>query len=168
MTYRSAPMPELPSAGDVAALSDLERRLLNDFQHDFPLTPEPYAALAAKLGVSEATVLATLQSLHARGMVSRVGPVFQTHRVGASTLAAMPVPEGRLEAVANLVSQYPEVNHNYEREHGFNLWFVVTAPTRERVTAVLEEIRATTGLQVLDLPMEESFHIDLGFRLWDC
>ncbi len=149
-------------------MSALERRLLNDFQRDFPLKPEPFAAIAEELGVTADEVIASLGSLQARGMVSRVGPVFQTHRVGASTLAAMSVPTGRLEAVANLVSGYPEVNHNYEREHSFNLWFVVTAPTRERVTEVLEDIRATTGLQVLDLPMEESFHIDLGFRLWDC
>lgn len=153
---------------DTLPLTELERRLLNDFQHDFPLVSNPFAVLAERLGVSEGDVLASLDALQQRGMISRIGPVFQTHRVGASTLAAMPVPAGRLEAVAQLVSRYPEVNHNYEREHAFNLWFVVTAPTRARVTEVLEEIRATTGLQVLDLPMEESFHIDLGFRLWAC
>ncbi len=153
---------------DTLPLTELERRLLNDFQHDFPLVPNPFAVLAERLGVSEGDVLASLEALQQRGMISRIGPVFQTHRVGASTLAAMPVPTGRLEAVAQLVSRYAEVNHNYEREHAFNLWFVVTAATRTRVTEVLEEIRATTGLQVLDLPMEESFHIDLGFRLWAC
>jgi len=149
-----------------AALSALERRLLDEYQHGFPLTPTPYADLARALGVSEARVLRTLRSLAERGYVSRVGPVFRPHRAGASTLAALAVPPDRLEAVAALVSAYPEVNHNYAREHTFNLWFVLTAPGRLRIEAVLAEIEARTGLAALDLPLEQDFHIDLGFALW--
>lgn len=148
------------------SLSPLERRLLNDYQRDFPLSPDPYAQIARELGVSEGQVLGALRSLAARGLIGRVGPVFRPRRVGAATLAAMAVAPARLEAVAALVSAYPEVNHNYEREHRFNLWFVVTAPDRERVSQVLDEIHEATGLAVLDLPMEQEYHIDLGFPLW--
>ena len=65
----------------------------------------------------------------------------------------------------DIVSEYDEVNHNYEREHDFNLWFVLTAPTAGRISAVIDEITGRTGLPVMDLPLEEAFHIDLGFRL---
>jgi DNA-binding Lrp family transcriptional regulator len=147
-------------------LSPLERRLLNDYQRDFPLSSAPYVEIARELDVSEREVLTALRSLAARGMISRVGPVFRPRRAGAATLAAMAVPAARLEAVAALVNAYPEVNHNYEREHRFNLWFVVTAPDRQRVCQVLDEIRRASGLAVLDLPMEEEYHIDLGFPLW--
>jgi hypothetical protein len=64
------------------------------------------------------------------------------------------------------VSGFSEVNHNYQREHVWNLWFVVTAPDAARVGQVLAEIEAATGLEVLDLPLERSFYIDLGFPLW--
>jgi hypothetical protein len=57
------------------------------------------------------------------------------------------------------------VNHNYEREHGFNLWFVLAAPDAERVAEVLDEIATRTGIPVMNLPLEEAFHIDLGFPL---
>ena len=87
------------------------------------------------------------------------------HRAGWSTLAAMVVPEDELDGSRGLVSAYPEVNHNYEREHEFNLWFVVAAPSRERVAAVLCEIETRTGLPVLDLPLEEAYRLDLGFPL---
>ena len=145
--------------------SDLEKHLLNDFQRDFPLSSRPYAELAARLGVTEEQVLATLEDLQAQGAISRIGPVFRPHKVGASTLAAMAVPAARLDAVAELVSAYPEVNHNYERGHRFNLWFVVTAPDRARLDAVLGEISARTHLTVLALPLLEDYHIDLGFDL---
>ncbi|MES9926742.1 MAG: Lrp/AsnC family transcriptional regulator, partial [Candidatus Thiodiazotropha sp. 6PDIVS] len=79
--------------------------------------------------------------------------------------AAMEVPKERLESVADVVSSYGEVNHNYEREHSLNLWFVVTAADRAALTHVLREIEINTGLEVIDLPMIEDFYINLGFPL---
>jgi len=148
------------------ALTALEKCLLNEYQPGFPLCPEPYAEIAMQLGVAEADVILTLESLQRRGFISRVGPVFAPQRAGASTLAALAVPEDRLESVANLVSAYAEVNHNYQREHAWNLWFVVTAPDQGRVKQVLADIEAATGLAVLNLPLERAFYIDLGFPLW--
>lgn len=146
-------------------VADLE--LLNRFQRDFPLTSEPFRVIADRLGWSEAEVLAALCRLRDEGKVSRVGAVFATRRLGISTLAALAVPPERLEAVARVVNEYPEVNHNYQREHDFNLWFVLTAATASRLQAVLTEIGDKTGLPVLDLPLLEEFHIDLGFNLHD-
>jgi siroheme decarboxylase len=146
-------------------LSNLERRLLSDFQHDFPLSSMPYADIAHELGVSEAEVLETLARLKKQGAVSRVGAVLRPNTVGVSTLAAMAVPTAELETVAALVSAYPEVNHNYEREHSLNLWFVVTAPDSTRLQLVLDEISTRSGYAVLPFPLLEDYHIDLGFDL---
>lgn len=142
-----------------------DMRLLNDFQRDFPLVARPYAALGERLGIGEDEVIAALQRLRDDGTVSRIGAVFKPGAVGASTLAAMAVPADRLEDVAATVSGYAEVNHNYEREHRLNLWFVVTGPDRKGIETVIGEIEAVTGLKVLDLPMLEDFHLDLGFDL---
>ncbi|GAB6048682.1 AsnC family transcriptional regulator [Methyloparacoccus murrellii] len=143
----------------------LRQRLLNDFQRDFPLTPRPYAALAERLGVSEEAVLASLRELKAASVVSRVGAILPPNTVGVSLLAALAVPEEALEAVAAWVSALPEVNHNYQREHRYNLWFVVTAANPAQLEAVLCAIERHTGLAVLRLPLLEAFHIDLGFPL---
>jgi DNA-binding Lrp family transcriptional regulator len=144
----------------------LERALLDGFQRDFPLSPTPFRDIAVRLGVAEDEVLTTLQRLQRIGVVSRVGPIIRPRRVGASTLAAMAVPTERMEAVAALVSSYAEVNHNYEREHRYNLWFVVTAENRACLQAVLAQIEARAGIAVLDLPLLEDYHIDLAFPLW--
>ena len=157
------PHAATPNAGH--DFSPLERRLLNDFQHDLPLSPTPFADIAAELGVSEEEVLNTLDALKSRGLISRVGPVFRPNRVGASTLAAMAVPPSRLDEVAALVNGYPEVNHNYEREHRFNLWFVVTARDEARLQAVLDDIAARSGIDVMPLPLLDDYFIDLGFEL---
>lgn len=146
-------------------LNRLDQALLNDFQQGLPLSPTPYADMAEQLGVSEDEVLASLQRLQQGGAISRVGPVFRTHSIGASTLAAMAVPEGELEQVAAVVNGFEAVNHNYEREHALNLWFVATAPDQPHLDAVLAEIEQQTGIAVIALPMIEDYHIDLGFEL---
>jgi len=142
-----------------------ERRLLNDYQRDFPLEPRPFARIADELGLREDDVLAMLADLQAGGTVSRVGAVVRPNTIGASTLAAMAVPVERLETVAALISARPEVNHNYEREHALNLWFVVAAADQAAVRATLESIAAETGLPVVDLPLQTAYRIDLGFDL---
>lgn len=146
-------------------MTPLELRLLNEFQRDFPLAPEPYRVLAETVGASEREVLEGLARLRSSGAVSRVGAVFRPGAIGASTLAAMAVPRGRLDCVATLVSRFPEVNHNYEREHEFNLWFVAAAQDDDALEALLDRIECATGLPVLALPLVEEYHIDLGFRL---
>jgi len=146
-------------------LSATEKKLLNDYQRDFPLHPRPYANIAEDLGLTEDEVLDLFAGLMDQGACSRIGAIVRPNTVGASTLAAMTVPADRLDEVAGIVSAQPEVNHNYEREHAFNLWFVIAATDAEAVKDVLGRIERLTGLAVMDLPLVKSFHIDLGFDL---
>jgi siroheme decarboxylase len=146
-------------------MNTLEFRLLNEFQREFPLVSEPYALIARKLGVTRDEVLETLARLRSLGAVGRIGAVFRPNAIGASTLAAMAVPGERLNTVARFVSGLSEVNHNYEREHRLNLWFVATAPEIGRLKQVLGSIERTTGIEVISLPLLAEYHIDLGFDL---
>ncbi len=145
--------------------SSLEQHLLNDFQQNMAISATPFADMADKLGVSENTIIESMQSLQKHGVVSRIGPVFRPNRIGVSTLAAMSVAQQDLECVARIISAFPEVNHNYEREHEFNLWFVVTAASEEQLSIVLHEIELHTEYPLMSLPMLDDYFIDLGFNL---
>lgn len=145
--------------------TDLDLRLINQFQHNMPICSRPYQLMAKALDCSEQDVLDCLERLAENGVLSRIGPVFDHQQAGASTLAALAVPEHRLEKIAQIVSSYREVNHNYERDGDWNLWFVVTAPTTQHLNKVLKDIQQQTGLKPLDLPMITPFHIDLGFSI---
>jgi DNA-binding Lrp family transcriptional regulator len=142
-------------------VSTVEARLLDEFQRDFPLVPRPFASVAERLGVDEATVLDLLRRLTAEGAVSRVGAVVAPHRAGYSTLVAMSVPPEMLEGVADLVSSFPEVNHNYEREHRLNLWFVVATSCPSQIPILLKTIACETGYPVLNLPREEEYFVEM-------
>lgn len=157
---------QAPSRDPLATGSALSFSLLNDFQRDFPLVSRPFAALADRLNVAEPSVIDRLQELHQQGVVSRIGAVFRPNVVGVSALAALAVPPERLEEVAGQVSALAEINHNYQREHRFNLWFVATTSSAAQLSAVLNDIEARSGCgPVLVLPLLEQFHIDLGFCL---
>lgn len=139
--------------------------LVNRWQRGFPLVPRPFEVVARDTGVTAEEALRRLVRLRAEGIVDRLGPVFRPNTVGSSLLAAMSVEESRLAEVAAFVSRQSGVNHNYEREHRVNLWFVVTGRSRADVDGTLAAIEARTGLEVLRLPLVEEFHIDLGFDL---
>lgn len=139
--------------------------LLNDWQRGFPLVERPFAAVGARHGLDEVATLQHFREALQAGRLARVGGVFAAGAGGAGVLAAMAVPAARLEAVAACVSAHPGVNHNYEREHTFNLWFVLNAGSEAAVQCALDGLQAATALPVLRLPMERAYRIDLGFDL---
>lgn len=156
------------AADDIAvqtSLNDFQRHLLNDWQRDLPLVSRPFDVMAHELKVSTDMLMAQLAEFCANGTVSRVGPVFRPNSVGASSLVAAAVAPARLAAVAAQVNAYNEVNHNYEREHAINLWFVVTAADKQKLHSVLDDIEQRIGLSLLRLPLLKDHHIDLGFQL---
>jgi DNA-binding Lrp family transcriptional regulator len=146
-------------------LTPLHKQLLNDYQHGFPLSARPYQDIADALCVTETEVLSAFAELNNNNFISRIGPVIPPNQIGVSALIAMSVPKLQLQVVADIISAYPEVNHNYEREHRFNLWFVVIASDARHLQAVVESIEQETTYKAMQLPMLDDFFIDLGFKL---
>lgn len=168
-------------------LTQLQQDIINNFQKGFPLCSNPYLAVAQKLTVAqklsnncsdlseegkitEWSVFNALLDLDNLGVTSRIGPVFDHKKAGASTLAALAVDEKNLNKVASIVNQFEQVNHNYARGSHFNktdynLWFVVTASDPVALNYTLTRIELLTGLAVLVLPMEASYHLDLAFTI---
>ncbi|PXX96385.1 Lrp/AsnC family transcriptional regulator [Halomonas sp. LBP4] len=164
----------------VQDLDALDRRLIDCYQRGLPVCTRPFATVAERLGCPEAEVISRLERLQSLGVVSRVGPVFDHARAGASLLAAVAVAVAERDACAELINAAPGVNHNYAREehareeharedlareHGYNLWFVMTAPDEPELEARLEALEVRLGVPILRLPMLEGFHINLSFPI---
>lgn len=146
-------------------IDPIDLALLDGFQRDLPLIPRPFAALGDVLGLEEPEVIDRLARMQAGGRIARVGGTVRPNTAGASTLAALAVPEERIEEVAAIVGAEPGVNHSYLREAEWNLWFVATARDAEALAASLARIEAAAGLTLLDLRLVRPFNIDLGFPL---
>ncbi|WP_417544994.1 AsnC family transcriptional regulator [Marinobacter sp.] len=149
-------------------LDPTDQQLINHFQRHLPVCERPYLEMSRQLGISEQEVIERLQSLQSRDVVGRVGSVFEHSQAGASLLAAVAAPEEQMDLVAARINRAPGVNHNYAREHTYNLWFVMTAPDHELLEEHLDELERELKLPMLRLPMVEGYHIDLGFDIdWE-
>ncbi len=143
-----------------------DRLLLNRIQSDFPITPHPFLDVGRELVMTEDEVIARVQRLLESGAVNRLGPVLSPTAVGGErTLAAMSVPPERLEEVAALVNSFEAVSHNYEREHHYNLWFVLSAEEPGEVERALAAIERETGIAVMNLPALEEYFLGVRFQL---
>jgi DNA-binding Lrp family transcriptional regulator len=148
----------------------MDRRLLEKAQDDFPLTVRPWKSIGDGLGISEKEVMERLARLSREGVVRKIGPALDAQRIGlrASTLIAMKVPKNRIQNVAKLVSKYREVSHCYEREHEYNLWFIIAAPDKSELGKLIEEITRAADISendVLNLPATRFFKVDVRFQL---
>ncbi|MBE9552914.1 MAG: Lrp/AsnC family transcriptional regulator [Proteobacteria bacterium] len=139
-----------------------DKELINALHGGVPIEERPYAAIAERLAMTEDEVIGRLQTLLDDRTLTRFGPLYDAARLGgAFTLAALSSPENRFNEVAEIVNSFPEVAHNYAREHALNMWFVVGAERPERIAEVLSQIKDRTGLEVLNMPKEEEYFLEL-------
>lgn len=153
----------MPDRTVAAAEPDaIDRRIINALQGDFPLVAEPYRQVADALGLSEVELLQRLDAMLERRVLTRFGPMFQIERAGgAFVLAAMKVPEADFERVTAEVNAFPEVAHNYRREHALNMWFVLATATPEGIARTVAAIEAATGLPVFPFPKEREYFVEM-------
>lgn len=148
-------------------MDEIDRKLLNIIQSDFPIAQQPYEILGNRLGISAQEALARVRALAESGIVRRIGPSFDSQRLGhVSTLVAAKVPTDRLDEVAALVSTYPQVTHNYGRDCEYNLWFTLICENQEQLEQILQEIRRKASIEDMAcLPAKRVFKIQVDFAL---
>ena len=148
-----------------AELDAIDRELINRYQGGFPISERPYAEVAEALGISEAQAIERIQRMLDERVLTRFGPMYHAERMGGGlTLAALGVPPEQLDAVAEQVNAFPEVAHNYAREHRLNIWFVLATETPERIDEVITEIERVTGYRVYNMPKQREFFVGLRFE----
>jgi DNA-binding Lrp family transcriptional regulator len=148
-------------------MNQKERRLLEEIQFNFPLSPRPYLEIARRIGFSEAEVISKTRSFKKKGIVRYIGAVFNLKALGfSSTLIAARVPTNRMKRAVKVINKYPQVSHNYLRDGEFNLWFTVSAPSASRLLGIVREIKKRAGIRdVLNLSPLRVFKIDARFKL---
>ena len=148
-------------------MDEVDRKILNILQRDFPLDAEPFKVLGARVGVDEDDLLERVRKLKEAGIIRRIGAVFDTAGLGfASTLCAAKVPADRLEKFAEVVNSYQGVTHNYLRDHEYNVWFTFIGSTAEEIKESLSDISEETGItDIISMPVTRRFKVDARFGL---
>jgi len=143
-------------------MDETDRRLVNRLQEGLPVSRRPFDEIADTLGLSVDALLERIQRLLDDKVLTRFGPMFNAENLGgALSLCAMQVPRDRYDEVAQQVNVFPEVAHNYERDHSLNMWFVLATERAEQAATVIAAIEQATACKVYDLPKQEEFYIGL-------
>ena len=143
-------------------MDEVDRAIVNCLQGGFPLAARPFEAIAVDLDLGEENLIARVRKLLAEGVLTRFGPLYQIERMGgAFSLAALRVPLEDFDRVAQIVNAMPEVAHNYERSHEYNMWFVLATEEPEGIARVISSIERETGLPVLNLPKLREYFVEL-------
>ncbi len=148
-------------------MDDLDRRILDALQNEFPLAERPFDVLAARLGLDPEQLWQRVERMREQGIIRRLGASLDSRKLGyCSTLAAVRVAPGRVEQAGELIARYPEVTHSYQRDHPFNIWFTLIAADDARIETILGEIRTGLSLapsDILNLPVRRMFKLDARF-----
>jgi DNA-binding Lrp family transcriptional regulator len=149
-------------------LDQTDLRILDTLQDDIPLVPRPFAVIAWRLGIPEQVLLDRLIRLQDKGIVRGISPILESRHMGlsAATLIALHVPEERVHEIAAIISSYPEVSHNFRRDHYYTLWFTLSGKNEKNIQRVLTEILRRTGIpdqDVLNLPTVKKLKVDVRF-----
>jgi DNA-binding Lrp family transcriptional regulator len=143
-------------------MDSIDAQLVNSLQEGLPVCSRPFDDIAAALGLSVDEVLARLQRLLDDKVLTRFGPLYNAESMGGTlSLCAMQVPMERYDDIAERVNHFPEVAHNYERDHLLNMWFVIATERPQQASVVIRDIEQATGCRVYDMPKQQEFYIGL-------
>ena len=143
-------------------MDNIDRDIINTLQDGFPICTSPYKQVAESLTISEQELITRLEKLLESGILSRFGPLYHAeHMGGALSLAAIQVPEKNFDTIADAINSFPEVAHNYARDHTLNMWFVLATETPEQIQQVISKIEAKTGLAVYNMPKIQEYFVGL-------
>ena len=143
-------------------MDEIDRHIINTLQTGFPICDAPYQQVAIQLGLTEQALIERLQVLLDNGTLTRFGPLYHAELMGgALTLAAVKAPPERFDEVTGIINAFPEVAHNYARNHALNMWFVIATETPEQIQHTITAIEKQTGLTVYNMPKINEYFVGL-------
>ncbi len=147
-------------------MDELDRHIINSLQGGFPVSERPFRDAADELGTTESELITRIRCMLDDGLLTRFGPLYNAENMGgALSLCAMQVPPEHFDEVAEQVNAFPEVAHNYQRDHEMNMWFVLATESLEKLAETLQKIEEDTGLTVCNFPKQEEFFVGLNFQV---
>ncbi|MDK3073327.1 AsnC family transcriptional regulator [Sedimentitalea sp. JM2-8] len=129
-----------------------DRRIIAATQAGLPLVSEPYARIAAELGLTEAALCDRLRAMQDSGVIRRIAVAPNHYKLGmtANGMSVWDVADDRVAELGQMVGNLDGVTHCYERPRAlpdwpYNLFAMLHGGSREDVEAQRVGIAALLG-----------------------
>lgn len=143
-------------------MDEIDKQIINHLQDGFPVCDRPFKQVAEQLGLVEQNLIDRIQQLLDSGVLTRFGPMYNVENMGGLfTLAAVKVPLETFDEIADVINSFPEVAHNYQRNHELNMWFVIATESQSHCEEVIQAIEEKTGLAVYNMPKINEYFVQL-------
>jgi DNA-binding Lrp family transcriptional regulator len=115
-------------------------------QPSLTIESRPFLQRAQEFGMTEGTLLRTIHSLLADGIIRRYGAVVRHRSIGytSNVLVAWSVPNERIEEFKAMIDVIDEVSHAYERtrypEWNYNVYTMIHGHSKNECIATVERI----------------------------
>jgi DNA-binding Lrp family transcriptional regulator len=132
-------------------LTELEKKVIAAIQGDIPITQTPFLEIAKEVGVSEASVMETLEHLSQRGIIRRFGATLRHQKSGfkANAMVAWEVEEDCIDQVGQKMADAREVSHCYRRNPNarwpYNLYTMIHAVDEDSCREIAGRLSRETG-----------------------
>jgi len=147
-------------------MDEIDKKILNLIQEEFPLAERPFAAIGKQAGISGKEAVKRVKTLKEKGIIRRIGPILERKKLGyVSVLCGVHVDDNAIAEVAREINGLTGVTHNYEREGDLNLWFTITKKTIGEIDRALSDLEKAHALRVYRFPEKKMFKIKTYFPL---
>lgn len=147
-------------------MDDVDKRILNLIQEEFPISERPFQEIGKAVGVSEGEAFERVKRLKEEGIIRRIGPVMEKKRIGyVGMLCAAAVDDSRIEDVARDLGRHKGVTHLYEREGELNLWFTIIAKSASEIEEFLGDVERKFGIRIERFREKRVFKLRTYFPL---
>ena len=149
-------------------IDNIDKRLLNILQNDFPIVENPFVQIGKILNISEDEIIYRIKTLKdEKKVIRQISPIFDSKKLGyKSSLIACKLTEEEIDKKAEIINEHPGVSHNYKRDCEYNLWFTIAVSPHydleEKCKELLENANIT---DFMILPALKMYKLGVKFDL---
>jgi len=120
--------------------------LVREIQEDLQIDPEPFNEVANVVGMEQEEVLQQIRQWKEDGTIRRFGASVRHQQIGFTTngMVVFALPPERIEEAGNLLAQYKQVSHCYQRPEApgwpYNLFAMTHCRSEEELDDLVKEM----------------------------
>lgn len=133
-------------------------KIMKELGRSIPMTKNPFADIAEKIGMSEAEVITKTKAYGEKKYYRRFGATLRHQKAGftANGMGIWSVPdESKRQELGEKLCDRPEVSHGYERpsfeDWPFHLFSMIHGESEDEVRKIAKRMSEETGIEKYDV-----------------